>query len=107
MTAGQLSETLGLTVFNIGEDREVKTGYCGDLLSQVMGRAPAGSAWITVMTNVNVAAVAILCDTACVILAQRMTPDENLLARAKRENLTLLGTADDVYTAAVRLGQVL
>jgi len=72
-----------------------------------MGRAPAGSAWITVMTNVNVAAVAILCDTACVILAQGMKPDENLQARAERENLTLLGTADDVYTAAVRLGQVL
>jgi len=107
MTTNELSRVLNLRVFHAGDDREISTGFCGDLLSLVMGGAPSGSAWITVMTNVNVAAVAMLCDIACVILSQGKEPDENLLARAERENLTVLGTEDDTYTAAVRLGSVL
>lgn len=107
MTTNEMSRTLDLHVFHAGEDREISTGFCGDLLSMVMGGAPSGSAWITVMTNVNVAAVAMLCDISCVILSQGKEPDENLLERAKRENLTLLGTEDDTFTFAVRLGSVL
>ncbi len=38
--------------------RAVPGGNCGDLLSWVMGRAGSGSAWITVMGNVNAVAVA-------------------------------------------------
>ena len=107
MTTNELSRVLELRVFHAGEDREITTGFCGDLLSLVMGGAPSGSAWITVMTNVNVAAVAMLCGVSCVILSQGKEPDENLLARVRRENLTLLGTSDDTYTAAVRMGSVL
>ncbi len=107
MKTTALAKALGLTVFHEGDAREVTTGYCGDLLSFVMGRAPAGCAWITVMTNVNVAAVAVLCDVGCVILAQGAHPDENLLERVKRENIALFGTDDDVYTAAVRLGKTI
>ena len=107
MTTNELIRALDLKVFHAGEDQEITTGFCGDLLSLVMGGAPSGSAWITVMTNVNVAAVAMLCDMACVILSQGKEPDENLLARVKRENLTLLGTEENTYTVAVRLGSVL
>ncbi len=33
------------------DDPEVTGGYVGDLLSWVMSRAGAGSAWITIMSN--------------------------------------------------------
>ena len=41
MTVQQLTEQLSLTVFHLDDpDRAVTGGYCGDLLSWVMGRAP-------------------------------------------------------------------
>ena len=61
MTVQQLTDALSLTIFSLEEpDRPVTGGYCGDLLSWVMGRAPADGAWLTIMSNVNVAAVAAL-----------------------------------------------
>ena len=44
-------------------------GYAGDLLSWVMSHATAGDAWVTIMSNINVAAVASLTEVACVIFA--------------------------------------
>ena len=82
-------------------------GYCGDLLSWVMGRAPAGGAWMTIMSNVNVAAVAALTDTACVILAEGVTPDAPLLDKARAQGITLLGTELSVYDCAVKLSALL
>ena len=54
MTVQDLIEKLDLSVLVEGElDREITDCYIGDLLSWVMGRAPADSAWLTVMGNIN------------------------------------------------------
>ena len=84
-------------------DRTVETGYCGDLLSWVMGRAPADSAWFTVMGNVNAIAVCVLADIACVILCENATLDEAARARAETEGITVLRSPRDAYTLATAL----
>ena len=105
MTVQQLADALSLTVFNLDDpDRPVTGGYCGDLLSWVMGRAPADGAWLTIMSNVNVAAVAALADVACVVLAEGVAPDPPLLNRAETQGINLLGTDWSVYDCAVKLG---
>ena len=105
MTVQQLIDTLSLTVFSLDDPNRPVTGaYCGDLLSWVMGRAPADGVWLTIMSNVNVAAVAALTDTACVVLAEGVVPDAPLLDKAKAQGITLLGTQLPVYDCAVRLG---
>ena len=43
-----------------GLDREIMDGYCGDLLSEIMGNAPAGCVWLTVQGHQNIVAVAVL-----------------------------------------------
>ena len=108
MTVQQLIDGLSLTIFHLDDpERPVTGGYCGDLLSWVMGRAPADGAWLTIMSNVNVAAVAALADTACVVLAEGVVPDPPLLDRAKAQGITLLGTELSVFDCAVRLGRLL
>ena len=104
MTVQQLTDALSLAVFHSDDpDRPVTGGYCGDLLSWVMGRAPADGAWLTIMSNVNVAAVAALADVACVILTEGVVPDEALLARARTQGINLLGTELGTYECAGRL----
>ena len=105
MTVRQLTDALSLTVFHLDDpDRAVTGGYCGDLLSWVMGRAPADGAWLTIMSNVNVAAGAALADVACVVLAEGVTPDAPLQSRAETQGINLLGTQLSVYDCAVNLG---
>ena len=46
MTVGELAAKLNLKTFNESDfDREITCGYCGDLLSWVMGRAKEGCVW--------------------------------------------------------------
>lgn len=108
MNVKELADALALKVFYMEEeDREIETVYCGDLLSWVMGRCPADSAWITIMSNQNVAAVAVLCDTACTILSENVQPDAELLERAEKQGVTLLGSDLDEYQLCWKLKELL
>lgn len=102
MTVTRLVDILDARIANLADgDREVVTCYCGDFLSNVMGKAPADSAWFTVMNNVNVCAVASLTDVSVVVLCEGAQPDEALTARAAEQDINLILTDRDVFSAAV------
>ena len=87
-----------------GKGREITGIYCCDLLSIVMGRAPADSAWVTVMANVNALGVASLADVACIVLAEGMTLEPEVLAKAEEQEIAVLYTALPIYEAAQCIG---
>ncbi len=84
-------------------DREIDGVYIGDLLSWVMGRAQMDNAWITIMTNVNVIAVASLADTSCVILAEGVELPQELVETAQQKGINVLSSAKPIYETAVQL----
>ena len=105
MTVQELTHALSLNPFHLSAPAaEVTGGYAGDLLSWVMGRAREGDAWLTIMSNQNVAAVALLSDLSCVVLTEGVTPDRELQARAEEQRLNLLGSGEDTFALAARLG---
>ena len=71
MTVDGLSKNGFGAVATPETDREM-TGrlYRRPLQLWVMGRAQSGDAWITIMSNANIVAVAALADTACIIAAE-------------------------------------
>lgn len=89
------------------KDREICDVYAGDLLSWVMGRAKCDDAWITIMSNVNILAVASLADTACIILAEGVTLEPEILQTAINKNINVLSTKMDIYNTAVYLNGLL
>ena len=104
MTVRDLSEALQLRAFALPDDtRPVLGGYAGDLLSWVMGRAEPGSAWVTIMSNPNIVAVAHLSDAACVILAEGVVPDEGVAESAAQRGVNLFGSALPVFALCVRV----
>lgn len=108
MTVNDLVEALALHTFYLEDgDRDISGVYCGDLLSWVMGRAPADAAWVTIMSNQNVAAVAVLTDVACAILCEDVQPDPELLDRCRTQGVNLLGAAMDEYQLCWRLKEAL
>ena len=48
-----------VTTGDKGLDRQVEDGYCGDLLSEIMGNAPEGCVWLTIQGHQNIVAVAV------------------------------------------------
>lgn len=108
MTVQDLIEKLDLKVLVEGElDREVTDCYIGDLLSWVMGRAPADSAWLTVMGNINSIAVATLADTSCIILVENAALDQEAKIKADVHGVTILQTEDNSYKLAVQIHELL
>ena len=88
-------------------DREISGGYCGDLLSWVMGRAKEGDAWITIMSNANTVAVCTLADPACIVLAEGVEPEPDMLKRAKEQGINVIATKLDSFSASVRIAALI
>ncbi len=108
MTVNELLARAELTAAALPEgDREITGVYIGDLLSWVMGRATSGDAWITIMSNRNIAAVATLADTACVILAEGVQPDAGVAELAEQKGINLLLSEVSAYETALRLRDAL
>ena len=106
MTVQELAQQLQLTVHALPEgDREITGVYIGDLLSWVMGRAGADEAWITIMSNRNIVAVATLADTACILLAEGVVPDEGVAQLALEKGINLLTSPLSAYDTALRLSE--
>lgn len=105
----ELAEKLGFQVVVAGDgaEREIKSVYCCDLLSIVMGRAPADSAWITVMGNINSAAVAVLADVSCIILSENMQCDADCKAKAEEQGVCILQTEDPTFVAGRKVQELL
>lgn len=108
MTVRELAERLELEAVCVPEDdREVTGGYVGDLLSWVMGSAQSGDAWITIMSNNNVIAVATLADTACVILAENVSPDPGVAELAERKGINLYRSPESAFTLCAKVAACL
>ncbi len=104
MTVREWAERSGMRAAALPDgEREITGVYLGDLLSWVMGRARAGDAWVTIMSNRNIVAVATLADTACVVLAEGVEPDEGVAELAASKGVNLLISPVSAYETALRL----
>ncbi len=106
MTVNELMAKANLKAAALPEgEREIHGVYIGDLLSWVMGRAQADQAWITIMSNNNIVAVATLADTSCIILAEGVMPDEGVAELARSKGINLLLSEQSAYQTALMLAE--
>ena len=89
------------------ETRVVEGAYCCDLLSWVIGRAKENDALVTVMSNPNVAAVAVMADLPCVILTEGVKPDEMMLKKAVDNGVAVLSSSLTTFETSVLIHRVL
>ena len=108
MTVNELKEKLDLKpLVEDDYDREVTDCYVGDLLSCVRGRAPADSAWLTVMGNINSIAVSALADCVCIILVENAALDDNAREKADMHGVNILTTPMNSYKLAVEISKLI
>ena len=108
MTVNELCEKCGFSAVALPDgDREVTGCYIGDLLSWVMGRANADNAWITIMSNINIIAVASLADVACIILSEGVTVDDQIIETAKQKEINIISSQLPSYETSVKVSEMI
>ena len=108
MTVEEFTQKSGFNAICMpNPSKEICGAYVGDLLSWVMGRAESGNVWITIMSNVNVLAVASLADISCVLLAEGTVLDEETLTTATDKGINVLTTDLSAYEAAIKVSEII
>ena len=108
MKVSELCKAAGFTpVTEDAADREVGGVYACDLLSWVIGRAAENAALVTVMTNVNVIAVAVMADLSCVVLSEGVRLDNAELLKAQQNGVAVLSSDKPTFETCVELNRIL
>ena len=63
----------------------------------------SGNAWITIMNNINVVAVASLADVSCVIFAEGTDVPDEVIKRAEAQGINLLRSELPAYELCGRI----
>ncbi len=71
--------------------------YACDMLSRVVSSIEDGQVWITILNSINVVAVASLSECPCVILAEEVKMDKDVIKRADENNITVISSPLSSY----------
>ncbi len=106
MNVRELAEKMELEMLSFPfPEREIEGAYAGDLLSWVMGRAESGCVWATIMTNINVVAVASLADVSACVICEGCEIGEDILSTAKEKGVNLLRSSLPLYEFCAQLSR--
>jgi len=84
-------------------DTDITTAYTGDLLSDIMGKAPDGSILVTIQAHKNTIAVATLKDCPAIIICNNQAISEDMKDAAKKENIQLYSTLKNQFEISGQL----
>lgn len=108
MTVKELLKKANLKAVSLPKPgREINGVHVGDLLSHVMSKARKNQAWITVISNVNVIAVASLTEVSCIILADGVALDPKTRAVAEEKGINVLSSDLPIFETSVLLFDLL
>ena len=109
MTLQEIIDNLGLTLLTDKKDfgRAVPaSGYTSDLLSCVMAGAQHGGIWVTLQAHTNVVAVGALLELSAIIITEGAMPDQDTIAKANEEGITLLSTSRPTFHVVGKLWEL-
>jgi len=109
MELGSIVKDLNLVVRSGAQNLtvEVKGGYVGDLLSDVIANSKQGDIWVTRQVHQNIVAVATLKDLAGIILVDNNEPARETLEKAVQENVPVLVSKLPCFETAGRIYQLI
>ncbi len=105
MNLESIVKTLNLKVRS-GTDKletEVKGGYVGDLLSDVIANSKEGDIWITRQVHQNIVAVATLKELAAIVLVSGCEPAQDTQQKASAEGVPILVSSLPAFETAGRI----
>ena len=90
---------------DVNLDGEIKGGFSGDLMSDVLASIQAEAVLITGLCNPQVVRTALIADVRLIIFARGKKPGEDILNLAIDENLPVAASPLGLYEISGRLKQ--
>lgn len=99
MTVQDLVDKLNLKVLSGADGIGGKIAGChvSDLISDVVGNAKEGDAWITLQSHRNIVAAALLKKLSCIILVNGIEPSAQARSISNNENIPILSTQSTTF----------
>ena len=108
MRLADLIAKTGYSVISEGNnDAEVKSGYTGDLLSDVMANATSDSALITIQAHKNTIAVATLAGIRVIVICNERTVPDDMKQAADGENVAIISTKKNQFLVSSEISKLL
>ncbi len=90
-------------VVDVNRDGELKSGYTGDLLSDVMANAPSDSVLVTIQAHKNTIAVATLAGIQAIVICNKRKVPEDMAEAAEKEGVAIYATYKDQFTVSAEI----
>ncbi|MBM7558933.1 iron-sulfur binding hydrogenase [Marinitoga litoralis] len=84
-------------IYIYNNETEIKNGYVGDLLSEIMRNSPTSSIWITHQTHPNIIAVASIVEANTIVIPKDFEFENETIEKAKENNINLLKSKYDIF----------
>lgn len=109
MKISELADLLQLKILTEKKDlqKDVTGVYISDLLSWVMSHANKGDVWITVHTHLNIVAVALLVEMACILVPEGIQVEDATVKKANEEGVVILSSDKTAYQIAVEISRLI
>ncbi len=109
MNVLDLQQLLDLEVLsgNEGLNKKIAGVYIGDMLSWVMAKAEEDNLWITIQTNLNILAVAVMTEISCILIAENAEVPAETLSKSDIEQIPILRSTLTAYELAIRVAGVM
>lgn len=88
-------------------NKTIENGYCCDMLSWAMAKLTTRDCWFTILSSMNVIAVASLSDCPVVVLTEGVLMETEVLQKASTEEICVLRTPLTTFQAAAALSTAL
>ncbi len=82
-------------------NQEVSGLYAGDYLSNVLRNGERKNALITVITNMNALAVAVMLEMPLIVFTEGNVPTKDMIDKANEEKVTLVSTNQKSYECII------
>lgn len=107
MKLSQLETSLELKPLVPYKDFDWEAAYTSDLLSDVMGHAPADSVLVTIQGHKNTVAVASLAGIKAIVLANSAPATQDMLSAAQQEEVAVFSSSQDQFHLSFKIGELL
>ena len=87
----------------VNQDGEIKAGYTGDLLSDVMANAPSDSVLVTIQAHKNTIAVASLAGIKAIVICNKRKVPDDMAETAETEGIAIYTTYKDQFTVSAEI----
>ena len=89
------------------ERYDVKTGDLGGWVERENNLSQSGDAWVTIMSNLNIVAVASLADPSCIVLSESVELDDGVKERAEQQSVNIVRSSKDTFSVCAEIAAAL